>query len=302
LPKIQYEEHKFRRKSLDLISQANAILSEYEAQGYAVTVRQLYYQFVSRGLIPNSQKSYNRIKSLVGEARLAGLIDWEAIEDRSRYIVSVQHWESPGEIMLAAAQSYRIDKWEGQTHKPEVWIEKEALAGVIGGVCRELDVPYFACKGFTSLSAIWRAGQRLGKTSRNGQIPVILHLGDHDPSGIDMTRDIETRVERFAGRPVEVSRLALNMDQIERYDPPPYWVKETDSRAPEYVKRFGSKNWELDALSPSVIVKLIRDAVLGLRDEEIWDAKVAEEEEHRATLRQEAGQMELRTSQQSASG
>ena len=174
MPKIQYEQHSFREESLCLISRANTIIAEYQAQGYKVTVRQLYYQFVSRDLISNSQKSYDKLQSLLGKARLAGEIDWEVIEDRSRHLVSVSHWESPADIMNTAAESYRIDKWEGQTYRPEVWIEKEALAGVIAGVCRELDVPFFACKGFTSLSAIWRAGLRLGKSLANGQTPMIL--------------------------------------------------------------------------------------------------------------------------------
>ena len=302
MPRICYEDHEFRKNSLDLISQASDILAEYEAQGYSVTIRQLYYQFVSRGLISNSQRSYNRIKSLMGKARLAGLIDWLSIEDRSRHVVSVQHWESPAKIIDAAAKSYRIDKWEGQAHRPEIWIEKEALAGVIAGVCQELDVSFFACKGYASLSEKWRAAQRLRKMLWNGQTPVILHLGDHDPSGFDMTRDIEARLGLFVGSPVELDRIALNMSQIEEYDPPPFWVKETDSRTPEYVRRYGTRSWELDALQPSVIVELIRDAVLALRDEEMWNAKVAEEEEHRAALRQEAEQMELKTSQQSNSG
>lgn len=240
---------------------------------------------VARAMIPNIAREYKRIVSIMTDARLAGLIDWYAIEDRTRSLRSNSHWESPQEIIETARDSYQIDKWENQDYRLEVWIEKDALTGVIAGICNTLDVPYFSCRGYTSISAIWRAAMRLRNYAKNldhEQTPVIIHLADHDPSGIDMTRDARDRLDlltMMAGK-VKVERIALNMDQVEQYGPPPNPTKLTDSRAPDYIHRFGDDSWELDALEPQVIVDLIEDTVLSYRDKDLWAEKVAEEERH----------------------
>jgi len=283
VPKIAYTPKKFRAESLAVIAQVNAIEEEYRAQGFDLTLRQVYYQFVSRGYMANSDRSYKRLGDIVGDARLAGLIDWEAINDRTRYIRAVSHWDEPADIMRSAANSFRLDKWARQPYRPEVWIEKDALVGVIGGVCERLDVRYFSCRGYPSLSAVWEASQRLLRDRRTEQEPVIFHLGDHDPSGIDMTRDIQERMWTF-GVPVRVKRLALTMDQVETYTPPPNPTKLTDSRAKEYIAAYGLSSWELDALEPPVIAALIEDAVLALRDVAAWTTQEDAESDHRATL------------------
>ena len=239
---------------------------------------------MSKDLIANTTKSYKRLGNIVNDARLAGLIDWESIEDRTRAVVSPSHWDNPTDIVAACAQSFRRDKWIGQAYRPEVWIEKEALAGVVEGVCRELDIPFLSCRGYTSQSEMWSSAMRLkafAKTS--GQKPVILHFGDHDPSGIDMTRDITDRLRTFMGG-LELRRLALNMPQVEQYKPPPNPAKVTDSRFESYRQNFGGDSWELDALEPSVLVALIRDTVQSLRDDAKWNAAVEEEARDRKSL------------------
>ena len=164
------------------------------------------------------------------DGRLAGLIDWNRIVDRTRNLEGNSHWGNPGEIMRSAAHSFRLDKWANQPYRVECWIEKDALRGVIAGVCNELDIPHFSCRGYTSISEMWVAARRLQHWIARGQTPVILHLGDHDPSGVDMTRDIFDRLQTFMGG-AEVKRLALNWDQVEMYNPPPNPAKLTDSRA-----------------------------------------------------------------------
>ena len=270
MPKTQYTSKKFSGPTLDIIDSANNIIEEYEADGLDLTLRQLYYQFVSRDLLSNTQKSYNRLGRIISDARLAGLVDWGAIKDRGRNLRENQHWENPGQIIRAAARGFQIDHWKGQEFRPEVWIEKEALVGVIGSVCEDLDVSYFACKGYVSQSAMWEAAQRFDKYHNEGQTPVIIHLGDHDPSGIDMTRDILDRQEILRGC-YSVERIALNMDQIEDYKPPPNPAKLTDSRCNGYVEKYGSNSWELDALEPRTLRELIKRTVLGFRDDSIYE-------------------------------
>lgn len=285
MPKIAYINKKFASETLSLIETCNRVIVDYQAQGFNLTLRQLYYQMVSRNIIPNTEKSYKRLGSIVNDARLAGLIDWSAIEDRGRNLRQNPHWADPASIIAAARQSFRLDKWEDQKYRPEVWIEKQALEGVIAGVCAELDVPYFACKGYNSQSEQWRAGQRMKHHIDNGQIPIMFHLGDHDPSGIDMTRDNGDRLSMFMGG-VEVKRLALNMNQIEEYNPPPNPAKEVDSRFAQYVELYGYESWELDALEPQVIADLIRQAIYSIRDHTKWMAVIDEESEQKQLLSQ----------------
>jgi hypothetical protein len=277
MPKICYVPKTFSNGSMAIIAQANSIIDEYAHQGFDLTLRQIYYQFVSRGLIPNRDTEYKRLGSIINDARLAGLIDWNAITDRTRNLRSLSHWENPGDIIYSAAQSYHIDRWAGQEYRIEVWIEKDALVGVIAGICNEMDIPYFSCRGYTSQSEMWVASRRLLRYISEGHTPLVLHLGDHDPSGKDMTRDIVDRLTLFTGSDVDLKRLALNMDQVEIYNPPPNPAKITDSRATAYIAEFGDESWELDALEPTVIAKLIQDAAGEVIDQDAWDDAVANE-------------------------
>lgn len=270
---------RFQAKSLAIIDAANIIIDEYRQQGYALTLRQLYYQFVARDLIPNTMRSYKSLGGIINDGRLAGLIDWDAIEDRTRNVSSAPHWDSPAEIIEGAASQYRRDLWADQERRVEVWIEKEALTGVIARTCRDLDVPYFACRGYVSQSEQWRAYHR----SLDHPLTV-LHLGDHDPSGIDMTRDNDDRLNDVFGGDVIIRRIALNMDQVEEYNPPPNPAKMTDSRFRDYVLQYGQESWELDALEPSVINELIETHVAEWRDDELFNAALERQENERAKL------------------
>lgn len=282
MSKIQYVARKFSGSSLVMIENANEIIDEYQQQGFSLTLRQLYYQFVSRDLLRNNQKEYKRLGSVINDARLAGYIDWEAIEDRTRELRQLAHWDSPADIVEACAAQFRVDKWAPQKNYVEVWIEKDALVGVIEGVCKRNDVPYFSCRGYTSQSEMWSAAQRLIKQCEQDKDVFVIHLGDHDPSGIDMSRDIEERLDLFLEHEgwsmVDgVNRIALNMSQVKKYNPPPNPAKLTDSRSDEYVKKFGDDSWELDALDPKTLADLIQDTIDQYKDEELWEDSVEEE-------------------------
>lgn len=274
MAKICYVEKNFRSDSLTLINQINEVIDEYELQGYSLTLRQCYYQLVARGIIPNNERSYKNTGNLINDARLAGLIDWHAIEDRTRNLRRLAHWDSPRSIIESASHQYRKDIWENQEYYVEVWVEKEALANIVGRVSDELDVPYFCCRGYVSQSEMWSASQRLIEKQEDGKYCVIIHLGDHDPSGIDMSRDIQERLTLF-GVDLDMflfRRIALNMEQIEEFAPPPNPAKLTDSRCGSYIKQFGYESWELDALEPKVIHDLITNNVT-----QFWDIDLVKE-------------------------
>jgi hypothetical protein len=298
VPRIKYATIKFRQPTLDAIARVNDIIQEYTAQGLTLTLRQLYYQHVARGYIPNNEREYKKLGDVVSDGRMAGMIDWDSIIDRTRYVRDLAHWSGPASIVEACASQFRLDKWKRQPKYCEVWIEKDALIGVIEDVCRQHDVPYLACRGYASASEVWRAGHErfrprvLGNLRHphptRGLVPkacTIFYLGDHDPSGIDMSRDIKARIDEFVTLPlVTVKRLALNMDQIEHYDPPPNPTKLTDSRAAGYVQEYGHECWELDALDPIVIRDMVDGAIAGQINQDLWDLAVAEEDEAKNNL------------------
>lgn len=308
MARIAYINKRFGADAMTTIARANAICAEYAAAGYDLTLRQLYYQFVARGLIANKQSEYKRLGDIINDARMAGLLDWNYLVDRTRNITKRGQWEHPRDIIAAVAESFHTDWWKTQNVHVEVWVEKEALAGVVEQTCYGYDVTSLACRGYMSQSEMWAAAQRFGQFIRQGKRIVIVHLGDHDPSGVDMSRDNEERIELFLAsdlarvmrtsstrfvdifaeakaafdlpldEPVfELRRIALNMDQIEQYAPPPNPAKLTDSRATKYIDAHGYESWELDALPPDVLDQLIVDELATLMDPYLFeDAKIRE--------------------------
>jgi len=281
--KEKFLDYGFSAASLTTLDEITTILSEYEQGGYDLSLRQLYYQLVARDKIPNSLKSYKRIGELVNNARNAGLIDWRMITDRNRERVSVSHWSDPAEIVKVAANQFRIDKWARQPVHIELMVEKQALEGVLVPVCERLDIAFTANKGYSSSTMMYEAAKRLAKLRTNKDL-YILYLGDHDPSGIDMTRDVRERLELYSRGVLNVERLALNMDQVQTFNPPENPAKVTDSRYDAYVVEFGPSSWELDAIEPRQLDRIVTDFVEGLRDEDLWAEAVEEEEEMRAEL------------------
>lgn len=274
--KETFIEKDFGTVALDMIATINGILSDYAEQGYDLSLRQLYYQLVSRNLVPNTEKSYKNVGSLVSDARLAGMIDWDMIKDRGREMVANPHWESPSNFIEVVAPQYRFDLWADQPAYVEVMVEKQALEGVLEPVCRELDVPFTANKGYSSSSAMYEASKRFLRRAEAGKTLYVVYLGDHDPSGIDMSRDVGERLDLFLrtslglhhneSADLTVERVALNMDQVRTLNPPENPAKVTDSRAAGYIRRFGHSSWELDAIEPRQLAQLVRDAVHRIMD------------------------------------
>ena len=282
----QFIEWRPQRKTRALVDTIVSICEELDAQGYELTVRQLYYQLVSRDIIPNNEKSYKQIISVTDSARLAGILDWRYIVDRTRATYRTDGADtSPEDAIRLTARAYARALWETQPNHVEVWVEKEALVGIISQAAQGVQCNYFANKGYVSQSEMYEAGMRFRRFGQRGKSNYVIHLGDHDPSGIDMTRDIQDRLLMFAGTyaPI-VRRIALNMDQIEEFNPPPNFAKMTDSRYADYESQYGDSSWELDALNPQTLDGLISAEVLSLRDESLWEAAEAQQEEEREEL------------------
>lgn len=264
---------KFNTSSIKLIRLCDEIITDYGKQGYRLTVRQLYYQLVARGHIENTVRSYQNIVVLITKARLAGLIDWDAIEDRTRDVIQRSHWTTGSQILQSVASHYFEDMWHGQDYRVFVMVEKEALAGVLEPVCNEWDVPLLPARGYPSATTLREFAKQRILNSR--QQIVVLHLGDHDPSGMDMSRDLAERLSLFSRERVNIDfrRIALNMDQVEEQSPPPNPAKATDTRFEKYREQFGDESWELDALSPAYLNELVETELQSLVDQDLWDAR-----------------------------
>lgn len=271
-----------------------SIVREYQNQDLVLTARQLYYQFVARALIPNTERSYKNFTGLVADARYAGLVDWNAIEDRGRVAATPRQWDGLTSLVDAAVRGYRLPRWEGQNCYVELWVEKQALAGVLELMSNEFHVTLMVNKGYSSASAMFEASRRFRQELQRANGPheaVLLYLGDHDPSGEDMVRDIRDRLREFGVSRIDVRKLALTMEQVQEYNPPPNPAKTTDSRFARYEERHGDESWEVDALPPDVLQQIIRDAFDTLIERAPMDGVIAREERDKNRLREAVRQL-----------
>lgn len=268
-----YKRIKFTSPIIELIGLMSEICDDYESQGLVLTARQLFYRLVSTDVIPNTVKSYKRITSVINDAKMAGLLDWDMFEDRTRSFKQYRTYRNPAQILNEASSAYFKDLWEGQSHRVFCTIEKDALYGVLERVCLGNCVPLLAARGYPS-STVLRKFVEDEVRGIGAERIVMLHFGDHDPSGIDMTRDLQERIDVFAaeyGIEISISRLALNFDQIRELNPPPNPAKMTDSRVGGYIAKFGKKSWELDAVEPRRLVAIAREAIFDGVDMKKWN-------------------------------
>ncbi len=328
----KFRSTTFQPDSAARIELIDDIIAEYEGQ--KLTARQVYYQLVARDIVPNTPRSYQNLTALLTDARYAGLVDWEAIEDRGREPVTPSEWDTIEEIVDLAIKQFRLPRWAGQRNYVELWVEKQALAGVLAPIARKWHVTLMVNKGYSSASAMKEAADRmieacgietdtccaecdsLDKTydhdDENGRVtercdqcrkrwrpkrytevqgrqPIVLYLGDHDPSGKDMVRDIHDRLVEFGVTNVLVPVVALTMAQIKNHKPPPNPAKITDSRAKAYIAEFGNQSWELDALPPRELNRLVEAAIGAVVDRGLMDAVIAQEVEDRERMTKAIG-------------
>lgn len=278
----KFKDLRFEEKAKDWIAKANDLQEEYSKQGFdRLTLRQIHYQFVRRIWYENTPKNYKSLGQILSKARIAGLLDWDLIEDRGRQPHVNQEWNSLQGLLDSAFASYRLPRWKGQSHYVELWVEKEALAGVLLPLASEYHVSVMVNKGYSSSSAMKASADRFiancypsaheDESDQNPKRPVILYLGDLDPSGEDMVRDIAERMALFGVPDIEVVKVALNHAQVKEYKCPPNFVKMKkgkfkDARAAKYVAEHGRECYEVDALSMPVLQDLIREAIEPMID------------------------------------
>lgn len=263
-----------------------------------LTLRQLYYQLVSRDVIPNKVAEYAKLSTLLKEGRMGGIVDWAAIEDRLRVPYTPSRWDSPADILKTAAKQFSYDRMTGQDIHLEVWVEKDALSGVLKKVTSKYHVPLMVNRGYSSASAMYDSFERFEEAINNDKRVKILYLGDFDPSGKDMIRDIRDRSIEFLTGEVSdvrdydmdwffnVEPIALTSDQIEQYNPPPNPAKVTDPRAADYIAKYGNKSWEVDALKPELLHELLELEITNNINLDQYDEMIMKEELARKKLKE----------------
>ena len=244
-----------------------------------------------RNIIPNEERAYQNLSRLVSDARLAGLVDWNAIEDRIRVPRKAAEWNSPKGLMDSALNSYRLPRWEDQPYQIELWVEKDALAGVLQPLSNTRHITLMVNRGYSSQTAMHDAYSRMREAYSQGKTCTILYLGDQDPSGEDMVRDISERLNDLYGTPVVIKKLAITPEQVATYNPPPNPAKMSDTRAAKFVEEFGYNSYEVDALPPNVLVQIINNAVDEYVNQDLMDEVIEREERDKVLIREAANQI-----------
>lgn len=262
--------------NVDRLDTINEIIEEYAADDYLLTLRQLYYQLVSRDIIPNEVREYAKLSTLLVKGRMAGVVDWGAIEDRIRVPYLPYSVEGVRDAIDDTIRYYRLNRQEGQENYIELWVEKDALSGVLKRVTEHYHINLMVNRGYSSCTAMHDAYERLEAVGFPCNTKTILYLGDHDPSGLDMIRDIQERLDEF-GTEVEVKPIGLTMKQIEKYNPPTNPAKITDPRAKWYIQEYGNKSWEVDALNPKTLNQLVKHNIERLIDMDLFNKQLAKE-------------------------
>jgi hypothetical protein len=299
------DENKFidwtpSEKSISKFNAIIQVLSDYQVQNLQLTLRQLYYQLVTKNIIPNIPNAYGALSRMLTNARMSGRIPWNLIVDRTRLMHKLPTFENPSDAVNRLAKSYRLNTQKGQKNHIEVWMEKDALAGVLFSITEKYDIPLVPDKGFGSATIKHEAYLRFKSALEQNQDILIFYVGDLDPSGWDMPqtlrRDFKTFLvpkvltsQQFSDR-FKLEVLALTRNQILNVYPNLFvaqTAKKTDARYPRYVAAF--KNdlplrqqtnptakvddcWEVDAIPPKDLNKIVEDAILANVDTKLMNS------------------------------
>lgn len=272
------------KKNLVQLELVNSIIEEYSEAGYRLTLRQLYYQLVSRDVIPNKVAEYDKLSTLLTKGRMGGVVDWDAIEDRIRQ-PELPYWvDGIEDAIRDTHRHYRINRQEGQSNYIELWVEKDALSSVLSRKSHHYHINLMVNRGYSSTTAMYDSYNRFKRAVDRGQNIHILYCGDFDPSGRDMLRDIDERLVEFGADTIKVHSIALTMKQIKQFDPPPNPAKITDPRAKGYIAEHGDKSWEVDALNPETLHEIIDTNISSLINLDLFNAKIAQETEEKTEI------------------
>lgn len=267
-----------RRSRADM-DEIRASIIEVLEEIQPATVRQTFYQLVSRGIIDKTEQEYKHtVVRLLGEMRRNQEIPFDWIADNTRWMRKPQTYSSLTDMLDRSTEFYRRALWDSQDAYVEIWLEKDALSGVLYEVTAECDVPLMVTRGYPSLSFLHAAATSIGA---RGKPAYLYYFGDYDPSGMDITRAVEDGIREFApDADIEFERVAVTAEQIEEMELPTRPTKATDSRS----KNFEGESVEVDAIDPDTLRDMVRDAIEQHIDKDELQRLELIEKQERETL------------------
>jgi hypothetical protein len=267
--------------SLELVDHVRKVLSLFRAY-LPVTIRQVFYRLVSTIGFPKDEESYDRLCEVLNRARRAGLIDWDDFRDDGFQRSRMSSFDSPAdwaEAVLHSARSYRLDRQSGQARRLVVWCEAAGMVPQLERVAKEFSVPVLCSGGFDSVTAKHSVAVEWASM---GDVTV-LHLGDHDPSGVHMFGSLDEDIRAFlngldGGGRVQFQRLAVTLDQVVELNLPTAIAKETDRRS------FDGETVQCEAIPPDELARILERAILDRFDPQGLQGVLSLEEDQRTKL------------------
>jgi len=282
----------------NVVRYVNEILSQY---AIILTLRQIFYRLVANYGYPNTNSMYNQLSKQLVKARERGDVDESRMEDRSREFLGGDYgFDDSSDFVsyqirrfLSSPRRYTRIMWTSQPEFILVWIEKDALSRVVSSIADKYKVITAPSRGYASYTYIKEA---VAKFPEDKQITV-LHFADHDPSGLDMTRDLEQRLHRYSELEgldlnISVQRIALTHQQVQEYNLTPNPTKTADPRATGYTEQFGNQCWELDAIEPNELQRLVSESIKSRIDADIWNQTLEQQTQERQELEEQFSAIE----------
>jgi len=269
------------------------IVEDYQQQDIIQTLRGYYYDLVSEGLIPNAIEIYKKMGKLISDLRYSGHIDWSAMEDRARKKEMHIEWDNIDDALKTITHIYRLPRWQDQDKYIEFFTEKDTMYPRLAPLTNKYHIPLCINRGYASSSVIYDLSKRVIEKLEDGKEVVILYLGDHDPSGLNMIEDMEKRLTEFLedGREYiepnfKIIHVALTKEQIKKYNLPPNPAKMSDTRSKKYIEEHGSISWEVDAMKPQIMRAIVEKEILNHIDVDKYNAWIKKEEKEKQALKE----------------
>jgi hypothetical protein len=268
-----------KRRTSNEMNAAKAAIYNMLSVENPMTLRQLFYRLVSDGTIGKKETEYKSLANLTKNMRMNGELPFEWFADNTRWQRKPQSYSSLGRGVEIFAEAYRRDIWINQGNYVEIWLEKDALAGVVYGVTAEFDVPLMVSRGYSSLSYLHGAAMQIDSIDKP---TYIYYFGDYDPSGRDIPRDIETKLRIFApDADINFEIVGVTPEQIEILDLQTRPTKKTDTRC----KNFEGELVEVDAIPPKILRAMVKEVIEKHIDEhQLYQSKLVERQEREVMM------------------
>lgn len=292
--KVEGERKVWIADQEKLVKNILRIVEEYQEQEIIQTLRGYYYDLVAERLIPNAIEIYKRIGKLISDLRYSGHIDWSAMEDRARKKEMSSQWSNVSALIKSAVYAYRLPRWQDQDKYIELFTEKDTMYSRLEPLTSKYHIPLCINRGYASSSVLYDLSKRIIDKLEDGKEVVLLYVGDHDPSGLDMINDIHKRVTEFLEgyeddyyeTKFKIIHVALTKEQIKEYDLPPNPAKHTDTRSNRYIQEHGSVSWEVDAMKPQIMREIVEEEILNHIDMQKYNSWIEKEEEQKQALKE----------------